>query len=161
MVISMSDVSIRRIDSSSSGQCHESSWVLLSTTLFPAMSGSTWAIVKPNTSTRNLVKASHCAMTGEDLWCEFSFSLSSGSSHHQKDKKKHWGDEIHINLHEVLRLSWGFVDPILPSAKANRHKFVHFCPAFLTIEVSLACQVPFAKQPFRHQISGSCHSTIN
>jgi len=41
MVISMIDITIISIDSSSPGQCHEHSWVLFWPSLFPAMSGFT------------------------------------------------------------------------------------------------------------------------
>jgi len=41
MVVSTIYVTIRMIDSSSPGQCHENRWVLSSPTLFPALSGST------------------------------------------------------------------------------------------------------------------------
>jgi len=61
---------------------------------------------------------------------------------------KHRGDDIHTNVHEFPLLSWGFFEPIPPSAKANMYEIDQSCLEFLSIEVSLVCPVPFEKVPF-------------
>ena len=89
LVVLTTDLTIRSIDSSSAGQCHENSSVLFSPTLCQAMWGSTIAMVKLNGSTRKSVKALRCTFIGEDLWCEVSSSSSSVSTLHQEAQKKH------------------------------------------------------------------------
>jgi len=66
MVVPTIDTTIRSIDSSSPGQCHQNRWVLVAPTLFPAMSGSTLAMVYRNGSTGKLVKALQRGFTRED-----------------------------------------------------------------------------------------------
>jgi len=68
IVLSTIDVPIGSIDSSSPGQCHENSCVLVSPALFPAM-------LKLNGSTWKSVEVLQRTSFGEDLWLEVS-SLS-------------------------------------------------------------------------------------
>ena len=87
--------------------------------------------------------------------------LSSGSTHHQEEEKKHRGDEIHTNVHECPLLSRVFFEPNLPSVKANLRELVQCCLDFLTIEVGLVCHVPFSKGPFGLQFTNSSNAMID
>jgi len=69
----------------------QNSWILFSPTLFPAMSGSTCAMVKLNGLTRKSVEASRGSYIGKNLWPEVSFTSSYVCTHHQKETKKHRG----------------------------------------------------------------------
>jgi len=63
-------------------------------------------------------------------------SSSTISAHHQDEQRKHRGDDIHINLHQIPILRPGCFETILPSAKANLREVVQCCLEFLTMEVS-------------------------
>jgi len=100
MVVLTIDVTIRCIDSSSPGQYHENRGVLFRPTLFPAMSGSTQAMVTLNGLTRKSSKESQHTFISEDLWPKVSSSSTSECTHHQEEQKKHQGDKIHTNMEE-------------------------------------------------------------
>jgi len=84
-------------------------------------------MVTLNGSTRKSFEELQPTLNGEDLGPEISSSVSSVSTYHQDEQKKHRGDEIHTNIHQFPLLCHGFFDPILPSAKANLHKLIHCC----------------------------------
>jgi len=121
MVVLTNDVTVRSIDSSSPGQCHEHSWELFSPTLIPAMSGSIEVMVKLNDSTGKLVQESQHTIISDSLWPNGSSSASSVSTHHQKEQNKHQGYEIHTNVDKFHLLGRAVVNHILPSAKSNLH----------------------------------------
>lgn len=53
--------------------------------------------------------------------------LSSVSNHHQKEEEKSLSNEINPNMKDFPILSWGFVDLIDSSVKANVLELVKCC----------------------------------
>jgi len=88
--------------------------------------------------------------------------LFAVSKQHQKEQKMHWGDEMHSNMDEYALLRQGFVNPILPSVKANLSEriMIMCCHEFLTIEGSLVCHVPLPKWSLRCQITDPSNPMI-
>jgi len=78
---------------------------------------------------------------GDNLWPMVPFTSSSVPTQLQEEPRKHWGNEIHTNGHEVHPLHHGFIDDILLCRKANLHEPVKCCLEFLAIEDSLVCLV--------------------
>jgi hypothetical protein len=68
---------------------------------------------------------------------------SAVSTRHQDKQKKHRGDAIRFNMYESSICIHDFVDPNLPTAKANLHELLHCRLPLLTNEVSLGYDRPF------------------
>jgi len=119
MVVSMIDITIWSIYSSSPGQCQKSSWELFSHILFLAMSESAKMMVNLNTSTSDSDETLQCRLISNVLWPEVSSLLCSVSTHHYTEQKNHQGNEIHTNVHQYTLRSRGFFGPHPPSVKDN------------------------------------------
>jgi len=73
---------------------------------------------------------------------------------------KHWGDEIHTNMHKVALCRRDFGEPIIPSAKANLCEVIQCRLEFLTNKVSVVWHVLFPERTVGLQITDSSTTTI-
>jgi hypothetical protein len=114
-----------------------------------------------NDSTRKSVQEWQPTFLSTDLSPEVSFFSSSGSGHHEEEQMKYQGYEKQTHMNKFSLLIAGFINPILPFIMANLRNLVQYYIEFVTIKVSLFCHVPFAKQPFRHQITVSNNTIVD